>query len=107
MWVHWTKKIMRFQHKGTSIKLKGPKPEVTKCTAISAGKLKGLIRRKAIAHCIQLTASRDPAPEQLTFDTVCQVESVASEDTPAPITDLLSKYEDVFQKPTAFPPTRQ
>jgi hypothetical protein len=57
MWVHWTKKIMRFVHNGSSITLRGVKPEVTKCSAVSVGKLKGLIRRKAITHCVQLLPS--------------------------------------------------
>jgi hypothetical protein len=52
MWVQWTKKIMRFQYRGSIIKLQGIKPSVTKCTAISAGKLKGLMRRKFITHCV-------------------------------------------------------
>jgi hypothetical protein len=52
MWVHWRKKIMRFNYKGRRITLKGTTTEVTKCYAIGAGKLKGLLRRGAVTHCV-------------------------------------------------------
>jgi hypothetical protein len=74
MWVHWTKKIMRFVHNGSSITLRGVKPEVTKCSAISVGKLKGLIRRKAITHCVQLLPSTTQS--QSIDSTYQQVSSV-------------------------------
>jgi len=54
MWVHWRKKIMRFNYKGRRITLKGTTTEVTKCSAIGAGKLKGLLRRGAVTQCVQL-----------------------------------------------------
>ncbi|CAD6232691.1 unnamed protein product [Miscanthus lutarioriparius] len=52
MWVHWTKKIMRFMHNDTRITLRGVRQEVTKCSAVSAGRFKGLLRRQAATHCI-------------------------------------------------------
>jgi len=45
---------MRFTHKGTRITLHGLKADLSKCTATSAGKLKGLIRRGALTHCVQM-----------------------------------------------------
>lgn len=34
--------------------LRGIRPEVTKCSAISVGRLKGLLRRQAVTHCVQM-----------------------------------------------------
>jgi hypothetical protein len=45
---------MRFTHKGARITFHGLKADLSKYTAISAGKLKGLIRRGALTHCIQM-----------------------------------------------------
>ena len=45
---------MRFTRKGARITLHGLKADLSKCTAISAGKIKGLIRRGALTHCIQM-----------------------------------------------------
>lgn len=54
MWVHWRKKIMKFTYKGKLDHSPGVHHEVTKCSAISAGKLKGLLRKGAISHCVQM-----------------------------------------------------
>jgi len=56
MWVHWTKKIMKFtySYKGKRVTLHGLKQEITKCPAINARKLKGLLKTGVISHCIQL-----------------------------------------------------
>jgi len=45
MWVHWGKKLMKFTYNGKRMTLQGIRSDVPKCTAISAGKLKGLLRR--------------------------------------------------------------
>lgn len=52
MWVNWKRKIMRFTHKGKRITLKGIPSEVTKCTLVGVRKVKGLLRRHAITHCV-------------------------------------------------------
>jgi len=54
MWVHCTKKIMRFIHNGTRVTLRGVRSEVSKCSAVSASRLKELLRGRAVTHCIQL-----------------------------------------------------
>lgn len=66
------KKHMKFTHKGKRITLKGIPSEITKCTAISAGKLKGLLRRGVVAHCIQLWAKPDSSsgPNSATMSSV-------------------------------------
>lgn len=54
MWVHWKKKLLTLPHKGRRIKLKGLHHHVAKCVQISPHKLKGLLKKKAITHCVQL-----------------------------------------------------
>lgn len=88
MWVHWAMKIMRFQHKGSSIKLQGIKASVNKCTAISAGKLKVLMRRRAIIHCVQLVTTRNLGYDANPPDSgeeVYQLDALSTEGLPATI----------------------
>lgn len=54
MWVHWRKKVLRIPHNGKRIQLKGIKLDLTKCARVSAHKLKGLLKKKSITHCVQL-----------------------------------------------------
>jgi len=45
---------MKVTHNGKRLTLKGVKPDTTRCTPISARKLKGLARRGAISCCLQV-----------------------------------------------------
>lgn len=45
-WIHWKKKLMRFPHNGRRIQLQGIKDDLSKCTDVSAHKLKGYSRKK-------------------------------------------------------------
>jgi hypothetical protein len=54
MWVHWSKKVMKFTHQGNIITLQDMRNDVSHCPNISAEKLKGLLNKKAITHCVQL-----------------------------------------------------
>jgi len=53
MWVHWGNKQMKFTHGGKRIMLKGLSQDMEHCPLVSAAKLKGLLNRQAITHCIQ------------------------------------------------------
>jgi hypothetical protein len=55
MWVHWAHKEMRFTKDDQRISLKVVKQDLTKCTPLSGPRLKGLLNRKAITHCVQLS----------------------------------------------------
>ena len=68
MWVHWTKKIMGFMHKGARVTLRGIKLEVTKCLAISAGRLKVLLRRQVVTHCVQFMPKPIAAVNNMSTD---------------------------------------
>ncbi|WVZ96404.1 hypothetical protein U9M48_042044, partial [Paspalum notatum var. saurae] len=105
MWVDWRKKVMKFTHQGRRITLYGVRPAVTKCSAIGAGKLKGLLRRKAITHCVQLSQS--------TLDIADNVSAISMESSellqavPLEVREVLQKFDHLFQEPTELPPTRQ
>uniref|UniRef100_A0A0A9DEA6 Retrotransposon gag domain-containing protein n=1 Tax=Arundo donax TaxID=35708 RepID=A0A0A9DEA6_ARUDO len=97
MWIHWRKKIMRFSHKGRRIQLTGLRDDLTKCKKISVHKLRGLIKRKAVTHCIQF---QNVAP-------VCQLDmdnSLSSHPVPDNITELVQQHEALFQDPSELPP---
>jgi len=103
MWVNWRKKIMKFTHKGKRISLRGVSPETNKCTAIGPGKLKGLLRRNAITHCVQLWHKYASNSVDL------PVHAVYENHTPSTIpevTNLLAKYNHLFQEPHSLPPER-
>jgi len=53
MWVHWSKKIMKFTYQGKRIELQGVKQHIAQCTAISFIGLQGLFIREAVQHCVQ------------------------------------------------------
>ena len=58
MWVHGKKKVMQFTYQGKRITLHGVKSEVTRCSPVSAGKLKGMLRRNVVSCCVQLKLHR-------------------------------------------------
>jgi hypothetical protein len=109
MWVHWGKKIMKFTYQGKRMTLKGVQPDVSKCTAISAGKLKGLLRRRAITHCVQMLPESPEHLDQqdtLVDSAICSISK--SVDVPE-IKELIQKFDHLFQEPepTVLPPSRQ
>jgi hypothetical protein len=53
-WIHWKKRQMCFPLHGSRVLIKGINDDITSCKAISSGKFKGLLRRKAITHCVEL-----------------------------------------------------
>ena len=97
MWVHWKKKVMKFTYLGKRITLFGVQPETTKCDAISARKLKGLIRRGAISHYIQMKVVPASSTIQNQDRAVQSVQmSDPTHDIPE-VQQLLSQYAHLFQ----------
>ena len=90
---------MRFTRKGARITLHGLKADLSKCTAISAGKIKGLIRRGALTHCIQMwpRSVSSHVPDQ---DASIHTLSESPSQWPMEIQELVAQYKHVFQKPT-------
>ena len=99
---------MKFTHHGKRITLQGVKQETAKCPPISAGKLKGLLRRNAIACCLQLKvelATQEAQQEE--EQTVCSLSDLTMDGITPEIQTVITKYSHLFQEPSALPPTRQ
>ena len=95
MWVHWQHKKMRFMHNGKRIVLHGFKSASIDCRSVACHKLKGLLRRKAITHMIQL--QRIPLPAQGS-DTIATIAASTNSDAvPSDIQNVLDKFSHVFQ----------
>jgi hypothetical protein len=56
MWAYWKKKVMKLPHSGKRIQLQlqGIKPDLTMCVRVSTHKLKGLLKKKVVTHCVHL-----------------------------------------------------
>jgi len=52
MWIDYKTKKMKCTVEGKIIELQGVLDDQTKCTQISAPKLKGLLKHGAVSHCI-------------------------------------------------------
>ena len=88
MWVNWKQKVMKFTHQGTRIKLCGVSNTTTKCSAISLGKLKGMIRRGAITHCIQANSCQHTGSYPESKHTCCDSYSYSAPNTRSGATSL-------------------
>ena len=53
-WIHWKKKIMHFPLNGRRVKIQGIQDDTTTCSGIGVHKLKGLLHRKSILHCVEV-----------------------------------------------------
>jgi hypothetical protein len=103
MWVHWRHKKMRFSHEGKRILLSGLKPNQVVCRPGGCSKLKGLLRRKAITHVVQLwqsTSTTSMAP------IAAISEPAQSTAVPPLVQQVLDRFPHVFQDTTALPPQR-
>ncbi|WVZ79457.1 hypothetical protein U9M48_027033 [Paspalum notatum var. saurae] len=89
MWVHWGKKIMRFTYNTQRVTLRGVRPQLTQCRAISAGKLK--------------------VPASASYQGVSSIDLEPEHDDasiPVEIQNVLDQFPEVFQVPTSVPPNR-
>jgi len=107
MWVHWKKKLMKFSHQGKRITLSGVKPVTSKCTSISAGKLKGLVRRNAVSCCLQLKLQKVQHEPVSSEEFVGAVSTADNASLPPEIQQVVAKYSHLFQEPVSLPPERQ
>jgi len=103
-WIHWKKKIMRFPHMGRRIQLLGLKEDNKPCTQIAPHKLKSLIKRNAIVHCLEVHAElQSPADSSLCSVTT---DECTWPEMPSPVHDVVQKFHHLFQEPTTLPPAR-
>lgn len=56
-WIHWQKKLIKLPHMGQRIQLQGLSMANQSCQQIAPKKLKGLMRRKGLLHCVQVWAA--------------------------------------------------
>ena len=106
MWVHWRKKVMKFTYQKKSITLQGVKPVVTKCAAVNTRKLKGLFRRGAMTHCLQLIHEVKQCQLQEPEPSVCSLNSADTVDTVPAVKEILQTYAHLFSGPSSLPPVR-
>jgi len=97
---------MKFTHQRKMITLLGVRTEPIKGSAIGAHKLKGLIRRKAITHCVQMLPEHPSCPNEQQDLGVFAVSDLTTIDTTPENTELLQKYSHLFSEPSSLPPAR-
>jgi len=103
--VDWKKKKFRFPHKGKRIQLLGIFDDTSRCTQLHVRKLKGLLRRKAISHCVELSAI--PIQDSFVFSTSVSTDSaLCTSGIPDNIQHLIKQYSHLFQELLALPPMR-
>jgi hypothetical protein len=102
MWVQ-KKKILKITYQGKRICLKGVQPEISKCYSISASKLKGLLRRGAMSHCIQMKCRPSSLQEP---DYAQELHLVTTSSDIPEVQQLLTEFDQLFQEPTVLPPSR-
>jgi hypothetical protein len=87
--------------------IQGIQDVTSSCKAISGGKLKGLIRRNAVSHCVEF--HRIPSGQANNF--VCTVQDDQLSDSfshlPPAVAALINQFEHLFQEPFELPPSRQ
>jgi len=115
MMIHWRKKTLKFTYKGKRISLQGVKDEPTKCVQVSGRKLRGLIKKKAVTHLLQLQAL---CPLDLALDSPNHLMALAPTTDPLhdqsdqsvhslpEVQKLIEQYQHLFQEPHGLPPKR-
>lgn len=105
MWIHWRRKVMRFTHQKRRITLHGVKDNTAVCRPVQFPKLKGLHRRGAISHIVQVQLK----PDGHTFQVdVLEPDKGGTNNVVVPeIQQLLDEFQSVFASPTKLPPSRE
>ena len=81
--------------------------QTSKCTAISARKLKDLLIRGAVSHCIQLKALPLSSNSEQSDTSVHALQSDDTAHQLPEVQHLLAQYSHLFQEPSTLPPERQ
>ena len=104
---------MKFTHNNKRILLQGVKDDFTVCSQVPAYKLKGLLKRGAITHMLELQhvqslPRQSSAPQQsvAVIEDITQPETKDDNLLPQPVQSLLQQYNHLFQEPTGLPPQR-
>nr|XP_051210878.1 uncharacterized protein LOC127328311 [Lolium perenne] len=100
MWVHWRNRRMRFQHRVQRITLQGIQDEHTPGRQITARQLQGLLRRGAVAECVEV----QPVHQHGSLHTL---ETATGEGEHPVIAPVLTAFADLFVPAAGLPPRRQ
>jgi hypothetical protein len=90
---------MKFKYKGNDVVLQRVRGDTSQCTPITGRGLKGLLKRQAVAHWVELMPVQ-PILEE-TNSPVC---SMQQEDLPVEIQQILMQYSSLFSEPSTLPP---
>lgn len=106
-WIHWKKKKMSFPLNGKRIQLLGISNDLSTCKPISVPKHKGLLRRKAVFHTVELRR----IPMCTTSAELCTIQEASTmipdqDNVPLLVQQLIQQYSHLFQEPTELPPLR-
>jgi hypothetical protein len=104
-WIHWKKKQMQFPLHGKRVMIHGIKDDLASCKAIGAHKLKGLLKRSAITHCLELRKMVFPT-ETIHSLSVSQDDQDQLSGIPPQIQAVVQHFSHLFQEPTSVPPSR-
>lgn len=103
MWVHWSKKLMRFTRNGVRVQLQGITKDLSKCPVVTKEGLRGLLNRQAVTHCIQFRWCGHEMVEEASVNSVTVPQDISHSPE---LQKLLEDYGELFQTPTTLPPTR-
>lgn len=98
---------MKFTHKGKRITLRGVQFEVIKCTPNGARKVKGLLRRHVVTHCVMMMPQLSKCKLQAELEELHSILDCHKLSVQHEIQQLLSEYKHLFKEPTTLPPPRQ
>jgi hypothetical protein len=107
-WIHWKKKLMKFPMNGKRLFLQGIKDNTSSCKSISVRKLKGLLRRSSVSHCIELRpiSRKQVAPPVHSISEACLPDDI-EQDMPQPLKEVVLQYKHLFQESIDLPPFRE
>lgn len=107
---------MNFTYNKKRVVLRGVSDDRVQCQQISGQKLKGLLKKKAITHVLELQAlcpleQQQQIPQEqshsvFSVSTDPPSGTVDSQEVADHIGDLLKHYDHLFQEPTDLPPQR-
>jgi hypothetical protein len=96
---------MKFPLNGKRVMIHGIKDDLASCKGIGAHKLKGLIKRFAITHCLELRVVACIS-EPIHSLSVLQDDQDQQSGMPPQIQVVVRQFSHLFQEPTSVPPSR-
>jgi hypothetical protein len=97
MWIDWKGKCMKFDSTGIVVTLTGVKDIATQCLEVSDKGLKGLLKKNAISHWVELHQENQ---------SLFMVSEVVAASTPHLIKGVLDRFKDLFVEPQSMTPRR-